>query len=72
LERAGIELRRSKGDGFMHNKFAVIDGLFIYTGSYNHTERATFKNDENYIIIRDKSVAENYERQFQKIWEKHK
>ena len=72
LEAAGVELRRSKGDGFMHNKFAVIDGIVVYTGSYNHTERATFKNDENYIIIRDKSVAENYERQFQKIWEKHK
>jgi phosphatidylserine/phosphatidylglycerophosphate/cardiolipin synthase-like enzyme len=72
LENAGIPLRRSKGSGLMHNKFAVIDGIIIYTGSYNHTDNATTKNDENYIVIMDKDVAETYEKQFQKIWEKHK
>jgi phosphatidylserine/phosphatidylglycerophosphate/cardiolipin synthase-like enzyme len=56
----------------MHNKFAVNDGIITYTGSYNHTDNATTKNDENYIIIRDKDVGETYEKQFQKIWEKHK
>lgn len=72
LEKAGVELRRSKGSGLMHNKFAVIDGTIIYTGSYNHTSNATLKNDENYIIIKDQQIAETYEKQFQKIWEKHK
>lgn len=72
LEKAGVELRRSKGSGLMHNKFAVIDGIIIYTGSYNHTSNATLKNDENYIIIKDQQIAETYEKQFQKIWEKHK
>jgi phosphatidylserine/phosphatidylglycerophosphate/cardiolipin synthase-like enzyme len=72
LEAAGIGLRRSKGDGSMHNKFAVIDGIIVYTGSYNHSDRATAKNDENYIIIRDKETARKYEAQFQKLWEKHK
>lgn len=72
LERAGVQLRRSKGSGLMHNKFAVIDGIIIYTGSYNHTSNATLKNDENYIIIKDNDIAETYEKQFQKIWEKHK
>jgi phosphatidylserine/phosphatidylglycerophosphate/cardiolipin synthase-like enzyme len=72
LEAAGIGLRRSKGDGSMHNKFAVIDGIIVCTGSYNLSERATTKNDENYIIIKDKETAEKYEAQFQKLWEKHK
>jgi len=72
LENAGVELRRSKGSGSMHNKFAVIDGIIIYTGSYNHTTNATTKNDENYIVIKDKDIAEAFEKQFQKIWEKHK
>ena len=72
LEGTGIELRRSKGGGLMHNKFAIIDGIIIYTGSYNHTEGATTKNDENYIIIKDKEIAHIYETQFHKIWEKHK
>jgi len=72
LEKAGVGLRRSKGSGLMHNKFAIIDGIIIYTGSYNHTDNATTKNDENYIIIKNKDVAETFEKQFQKIWEKHK
>jgi phosphatidylserine/phosphatidylglycerophosphate/cardiolipin synthase-like enzyme len=72
LEKAGVELRRSKGSGLMHNKFAVIDGSIIYTGSYNHTDNATTKNDENYIIIKDNDIAETYEKQFQKLWGKHK
>jgi phosphatidylserine/phosphatidylglycerophosphate/cardiolipin synthase-like enzyme len=72
LEKAGVELRRSKGSGLMHNKFAIIDGIIIYTGSYNHTDNATTKNDENYIIIKDNDIAETYEKQFQKLWGKHK
>jgi phosphatidylserine/phosphatidylglycerophosphate/cardiolipin synthase-like enzyme len=72
LEAEGIEVRRDKKPGLMHNKFAVIDGIIIYTGSYNHTEGATTKNDENYIIIKDIGIAHIYETQFQKLWEKHK
>jgi phosphatidylserine/phosphatidylglycerophosphate/cardiolipin synthase-like enzyme len=55
----------------MHNKFGAIDGIIIYTGSYNHTANATLKNDENYIVIKGETIAETYENQFQKIWEKH-
>ncbi len=72
LEAEGIEVRRDKKPGLMHNKFTIIDGIVVYTGSYNHTEGATTKNDENYIIIKDKDVAEVFEKQFQKLWEKHK
>ena len=72
LESAGIALRRSKGNGSMHNKFCVVDGIIVYTGSFNHTNSATVRNDENYIIIKDKDIAETFEKQFQKIWGKHK
>lgn len=72
LENEGIELRRDKAAGLMHNKFCVIDNLIVYTGSYNHSESATTKHDENYIIIKDIGIAHIYETQFQKLWEKHK
>jgi phosphatidylserine/phosphatidylglycerophosphate/cardiolipin synthase-like enzyme len=62
LEAEGIEVRRDKKPGLMHNKFAVIDGIIVYTGSYNHTEGATTKNDENYIIIKDCEVAGTFEK----------
>jgi phosphatidylserine/phosphatidylglycerophosphate/cardiolipin synthase-like enzyme len=72
LEQAGIEVRRDKAGGLMHNKFCVIDDLIVYTGSYNHSESATTKHDENYIVIKDIGIAHIYETQFQKLWEKHK
>ena len=56
----------------MHNKFCVIDDLIVYTGSYNHTDSATTKHDENYIMIKDIGIAHIYEAQFQKLREKHK
>lgn len=71
LEDAGIKVRRDKKAGFMHNKFAVIDGTIVYTGSYNHTDSATTKHDENYIILKGNDVVPIYEAQFQALWEKH-
>jgi phosphatidylserine/phosphatidylglycerophosphate/cardiolipin synthase-like enzyme len=56
----------------MHNKFCVIDRIIVHTGSFNHTNSATIRYDENYIIIEDGDVAETFEKQFQKIWERHK
>ena len=72
LEKAGIEVRRSKGSGLMHNKFCIIDGKVAYTGSYNHTDNATFNNDENYVIFKSEKIAQTFEAQFQKLWDKHK
>jgi phosphatidylserine/phosphatidylglycerophosphate/cardiolipin synthase-like enzyme len=72
LENEGIEVRRDKASGLMHNKFAVIDDLIVYTGSYNHTKGGNEDNDENYIIIKDIGIAHIFETQFQKLREKHK
>lgn len=72
LKAAGIEVVKDGPLSLMHNKFAIIDGIIVYTGSYNHTKSGTEYNDENFIVIKDKRVAEVYERQFQKLWEKYK
>lgn len=50
--------------GLMHNKFAVIDGKEVITGSYNWTASAEKLNYENLLIIRNKKLADEYERYF--------
>lgn len=45
--------------GLMHNKFCVGED-YVLTGSYNPTERGTYDNDNYVLIIKSKSVAENY------------
>lgn len=59
-----------KGYGKMHNKFAVIDGKTVITGSYNWTASAEERNEENLLIFPCSSpIAESYEKEFNKMWE---
>jgi phosphatidylserine/phosphatidylglycerophosphate/cardiolipin synthase-like enzyme len=53
----------------MHNKFMVIDGAFVWTGSFNFTENCAYKNNNNGIAFRDKQLAENYTTWFDWFWE---
>jgi phosphatidylserine/phosphatidylglycerophosphate/cardiolipin synthase-like enzyme len=71
LEAAGIKVWRSKGSRLMHNKISIIDGSIVITGSYNYTKNAS-KNDENYVIIKDKEIGELFENRFQILLLKHR
>src|ERR1041385_2242138 len=50
LEQAGIPVHVQRGSegGILHDKFLVIDRRFVLTGSFNWTDNATRKNDENF------------------------
>lgn len=63
-----IALVRDKHSGLMHNKFAVIDGKTVLTGSYNWTNGATYKNDENLVVIRSSEAAKIYNTEFVRLW----
>jgi phosphatidylserine/phosphatidylglycerophosphate/cardiolipin synthase-like enzyme len=52
----------------MHNKVFIIDNSTTITGSFNPTKSADEKNDENIIIIHDKTIAEKYEKEFARIY----
>lgn len=51
-----------------HNKFCVIDGKKVSTGSFNPTERGAFKNNNNLVIIYSEYLAENYLDEFNELW----
>lgn len=52
----------------MHNKFAVFDEEWVWTGSYNATKNGTFGNANNVILIRNTAVANAYTAEFQEMW----
>ena len=56
--------------GCMHNKFCVIDNQIVITGSYNWTNNAEFKNDENISIAIDPKQATEYSVEFKKLLDK--
>lgn len=64
----GDGVKTAKSKQYMHNKFCVIDSNMVITGSMNPTERDSKFNNNNLIIINSKYIAENYEHEFNELW----
>ena len=68
LDQSNIEVLNDTNSALMHNKFAIIDGKIVLTGSYNWSKQATERNDENLLIIRNQEIADKYKEEFQEIY----
>lgn len=64
LSDAGIVTIPDDRSAYMHNKFFVFDSYCVWTGSFNISVNAAFKNNENAIVICDQNIAENYGAEF--------
>ncbi len=51
-----------------HNKFCIFDEKIVWTGSFNPTNNGANKNNNNIIIIKSKNLADNYEDEFDELW----
>ena len=69
LKYQGIDVRWDESSRLMHNKVFVIDNNTIITGSFNPTENADERNDENILIIHDERIAMKYAEEFEELWE---
>ena len=69
LEAAGIPVVSDTGKGLMHNKFAIIDGEKIWTGSYNITGNGENKNNNNAILIHSPELADIFLAKFRDMFE---
>lgn len=69
LELAGIPVvSDGTRGGKMHNKFFVIDGVLLWTGSTNITHNGLYKNNNNAILIRSSRLAANFTREFEELF----
>ncbi len=71
LKAAGIPIVFDNRKPYMHNKFVVVDGKAVWSGSMNFKESSVYRNDNNAFIIFSPQVAENYEREFQEMFAQH-
>jgi len=55
---------------FSHNKFCVIDGKTVLTGSFNPTHNDNFQNDNNLLVLSSHVLAANYESEFEELWQR--
>lgn len=61
------KLKRGTRGGLMHNKFCVIDNQVVITGSYNWSDNAEFKNDENITVEYDPKQASKYSVEYRNL-----
>jgi phosphatidylserine/phosphatidylglycerophosphate/cardiolipin synthase-like enzyme len=72
IESEGIKIKIKKDSGAMHNKFCIIDGEKVLTGSYNYSANANERNDENLVFLIDEVLAREYSSEFNELWEQAK
>ncbi len=58
--------------GLMHNKFCVFEHniggkSLVWTGSFNFTNRATCKNQENVVIVDDSTIVRSFTQYFARL-----
>lgn len=68
LQEFGINVKKSTNKYTMHHKVFIIDNETVVTGSFNPTESADTKNDENLLIVHDKQIANAFLKEFDSLW----
>jgi len=59
-------------DAIMHNKFIILrksinNKSILWTGSFNFSRAAAYKNQENVLVLDDMSIIQAYTNQFEKL-----
>ena len=64
----GLDVRLDGNPRGMHHKVILIDDQIVITGSYNFSNNAKTRNDENTLIIHSAEVAVLYRQEFELVW----
>ncbi|MCS6962493.1 phospholipase D-like domain-containing protein [Thermoflexus sp.] len=70
LRAGGIPVVTDEREGYMHNKFMVIDGERVWTGSMNFTDNDAYQNNNNAALIHSPDLARNYAIKFAAMFER--
>lgn len=78
--RAGIRVCLDAGvpvvfDGrtsLMHNKFCVVDGSRVWTGSTNVTSNCMYRNNNNAVLLESPEAALNFTREFDEMFSRRR
>lgn len=63
LDSLNVNYTTDNSSKLMHNKFCIT-GDTVLTGSYNPTERGSYYNNNNLVIIKDSNIADLYRKEF--------
>ncbi len=68
LQKAKIPVIGGNPNAIMHDKFVVVDGKAVWTGSWNFTTNDTYRYNNNAALIQSAELARNYTATFDKMF----
>lgn len=69
LDACGVDVKTNGRYAIMHNKFIVVDGSHVQTGSFNYTYAASTRNAENAIVVwNNAAMAQKYLAEFDRLF----
>ena len=69
MQAGGVEIIGDRQESLMHNKFLVIDGLEVWSGSLNLTESGLGNDNNNMVWIESVELAALYSDEFNEMFE---
>ena len=68
LRAAGITVISDRRPELMHNKFTILDGQEVWTGSLNLSTGGTYSDYNNLVRIRSTRLAQDYTAEFEEMF----
>lgn len=68
LRQAGIPVIGDQREELMHNKFTILDGQEVWTGSLNLSTGGTYSDYNNLVRIRSTRLAQDYTAEFEEMF----
>lgn len=68
LEKTGLKIVPDERNPIMHNKFVVVDGQSVWTGSWKFTLNDTYRNNNHGLYLRSPELAQNYAAEFNEMF----
>lgn len=68
LRDAGIAVIGDQREELMHNKFTILDGQEVWTGSLNLSTGGTYSDYNNLVRIRSTRLAQDYTAEFEEMF----
>ena len=70
LQAAGLPLVDDGRSGLMHNKFMILDGRAVWTGSWNYTVNGAYRNNNNVLVLESEWAAAAFQAEFDEMFER--
>jgi phosphatidylserine/phosphatidylglycerophosphate/cardiolipin synthase-like enzyme len=68
LRHGGVDVRMDRSRYHMHHKFALFDRRVLLTGSFNWTRGAAMNNAENFVLLSDRRLLDQFQDEFELLW----